>query len=79
MILTHGANSLDRGGGETTEWDTTNVPSDYTITNNGVKSIPFDNVGVLNKVRVFMKSNSYNTDNVGVSNKVVSFTNLAGE
>jgi hypothetical protein len=75
MILTHGSNSLTSGGGgETTEWDTTNVPADYIVTNGGVKAIPYDEVGLSNKVVMFKKNNTYSSDNVGLSNKVVSFT-----
>lgn len=75
MILTHGANSLSRGGGsDTTEWDTANVPTDYIVTNGGVKAIPYDNVGLSNKVVSFKKNSAIVSDNVGLSNKVVSFT-----
>lgn len=75
MILTHGANSLNRGGGgDTTEWDTTNVPDDYIVTNGGVRAIPYDNAGLSNKVVMFKKQNTYSSDNVGLSNKVVGFT-----
>jgi len=85
MILTHGANSLSRGGSssETTEWTKANVPAgvetlhDFGDGQGLVPAIPFDNAGVTNDAISIKVVSHFGTDNASVTNDVIDIQDVA--
>jgi hypothetical protein len=80
MILTHGANSLDRGGGAAVQgWTKENVPAGVQITHDfgdgegAVPAIPTDSCGVRNDI-ISVTRYDVHVDSCGVRNDIISVT-----
>ena len=78
MILTHGANSLARGGGATVQgWTKENVPAGVQITHDfgdgegTVPAIPTDTAGIRNDIVSVIRYDVHG-DSCGVRNDIVS-------
>jgi len=73
MILTHGANSLSRGGKETTQWTTDTVPAGTLTLHDGVPSIPTDSGSIDEKlISITVREAVFGFEDASINESIVS-------